>query len=146
MKIRIIKIGKPAMVESKSWVHQYATRLNKINRLECLEFKDLKALKTFENKILGAGQLIVALDENGKQWASLEFSKKLQSWLNDPAIKSVSFVIGGPYGLDEAFKNRAHIILSLAKATIPSDLAWVMLSEQLYRAFTILKGMPYHHG
>lgn len=146
MKIELIKIGKPTTSESKSLVEMYLTRTKVLNPIEGTEFKDLEALKSRNKALFSAGQWVVALDERGKEWTSPELSQQFKKWLDDPAIKSVVFVIGGPYGLDDEIRKRANVVWSLSKGTLPSDLAWVMASEQIYRAFTILKGMPYHHA
>ncbi|MBM4317729.1 MAG: 23S rRNA (pseudouridine(1915)-N(3))-methyltransferase RlmH [Deltaproteobacteria bacterium] len=146
MKIELIKIGKPTTQESRVLVDMYLTRTKVLNPIERIEFKDLEALKSRNKTLFSAGQWVVVLDERGKEWTSPELSQQFKKWLEDPAIKSVSFVIGGPYGLDEEIRKRANTVWSLSKGTLPSDLAWVMASEQIYRAFTILKGMPYHHA
>lgn len=146
MKIELIKIGKPTTQESKTLVDMYLTRTKVLNPIEGTEFKDLEALKSRNKALFSAGQWVVALDERGKEWTSPEVSQQFKKWLDDPAIKSVVFVIGGPYGLDDEIRKRANVVWSLSKGTLPSDLAWVMASEQIYRAFTILKGMPYHHA
>ena len=146
MKIELIKIGKPTTQESKSLVEMYLTRTRVLNPIEGIEFKDLEALKSRNKALFSAGQWVVALDERGKEWTSPEMSQQFKKWLDDPAIKSVVFIIGGPYGLDDEIRKRANVVWSLSKGTLPSDLAWVMASEQIYRAFTILKGMPYHHA
>lgn len=145
MKIEFIKIGKPTTQESKSLVDMYLTRTKVLNPIEGIEFKDLESLKGRSKNLFSPGQWVVALDERGKEWTSPELAQQFKKWLDDPGIKSVSFVIGGPYGLDDEIRKRANVVWSLSKGTLPSDLAWVMASEQIYRAFTILKGMPYHH-
>lgn len=146
MKIDLIKIGKPTTNESKTLVEMYLKRTKILNPIEGLEYKDLESLTGRNKSIFLPGQWVVALDERGKEWSSPEFSENIKKWLDNPAIKSVVFIIGGPYGLDDEIRNKANIIWSLSKGTLPSDLAWVMASEQIYRAFTILKGMPYHHA
>lgn len=146
MKIELIKIGKPTTQESRVLVDMYLTRTKVLNPIERIEFKDLEALKSRNKTLFSAGQWVVVLDERGKEWTSPELSQQFKKWLENPAIKSVSFVIGGPYGLDEEIRKRANTVWSLSKGTLPSDSAWVMASEQIYRAFTILKGMPYHHA
>ena len=141
-----MKFGKPTTKESKSLVEMYLKRTRVFNPIESLELKESDCAKWLAKGLGDTGHMIIALDETGKEWGSLNFSKKLQSWIDDPGVKSLSFVIGGPYGLDQDIKSKAHELWSLSQATLPSDLAWVVSWEQLYRAFTILKGMPYHHG
>jgi 23S rRNA (pseudouridine1915-N3)-methyltransferase len=146
MKIELIKIGKPTHPESKSWVERYLMRTKVLNPIEGVEYKDLESLKSRNKALFTSGQWVVALDERGKEWSSPELSQQFKKWLDNPAIKSVAFVIGGPYGLDDEVRKKANVIWSLSKGTLPSDLAWVFAGEQIYRAFTILKGMPYHHA
>lgn len=146
MKIEVIKIGKPTTQESKTLVDMYLTRTKILNPIEGIEFKDLEVLKSRNKTLFSVGQWVVALDERGREWTSPELSQQFKKWLDDPAIKSVVFIIGGPYGLDDELRKKAHMVWSLSKGTLPSDLAWVIAAEQIYRAFTILKGMPYHHA
>ena len=146
MKIQVIKIGKPTTKQSKELVELYFTRTRVFNAIESIEWKDLDVLERNAKNLIGPGNHLVVLDEQGKQWSSPDFSCQLQSWMDNPAIKCVSFLIGGPYGVDKEWRARANVLWSLSKATLPSDLAWVLTWEQVYRAFTLLKGMPYHHG
>ena len=146
MKIDLIKIGKPTTQESRSLVEMYLTRTKILNPIEGSEYKDLENLKSKSKALFTPGQWIVALDERGKEWTSPDLAQQFKKWLENPAIKSVAFIIGGPYGLDDELRSKANVVWSLSKGTLPSDLAWVIASEQIYRAFTILKGMPYHHA
>ena len=92
-----------------------------------------------------AGEFVVLLDERGKNFDSQGFARALQGWIDDPRIKILTFLIGPPYGFDDATRKMASETWSLSGLTVPSDLAWVLVWEQIYRAMTILKGMPYHH-
>jgi len=87
---------------------------------------------------LPKGVRIVALDERGKDFTTLQFSKLL----SDPTV----FVIGGADGLDEKTKNEAKFLLRLSSLTLPHALAQIVLIEQLYRAATLLTGHPYHRS
>lgn len=84
----------------------------------------------------------VALSEEGKMVDSLSFSK----WLSQRTISSIplTFIIGGAYGLSASVKNKCKEVISLSRLTLPYRLCYLILIEQLYRAFTILKGHPYH--
>lgn len=89
------------------------------------------------------GALVVALDERGKSFDSLGFSR----WLGerrDGGAGEVSFLIGGPDGHDPSVRERAGLVLSLSPLTLPHELVRVVLLEQLYRAATLLAGRPYH--
>ncbi|MBF0614037.1 MAG: 23S rRNA (pseudouridine(1915)-N(3))-methyltransferase RlmH [Magnetococcales bacterium] len=86
---------------------------------------------------------IVALDGSGQSWSSLELSRQVEQWIQ-AGHSEVVFVIGGPDGLDPVFKSSAHQILSLGPMTYPHMLVRVLILEQLYRAMTLLRGVPYH--
>lgn len=91
---------------------------------------------------LKPGEHVVALDEHGKPWSSVELARQLEGW--QVAQPALAFVIGGPEGLAEEVKARANQLWSLSPLTFPHGLVRVILLEQLYRAWTILKGHPYH--
>ena len=86
--------------------------------------------------------MLVALDERGKHLSSVDFAK----WLGkqQDAARDVAFVIGGDEGLAEAVRAKAGLVLSLSAMTLPHRLARLVLLEQVYRAFSILRGEPYH--
>ena len=96
------------------------------------------------NKIT-PGDLVICLDEHGQTMTSPGLARTLQSWFEHP-VKTPCFVIGGAYGLDQQVLDRADVLLSLGPMTLPHELARVTLLEQLYRAGTILKKIPYHHA
>ncbi len=148
MKIRILKIGKVAYPEIRDLAEHYLDRVKPLARPHTFDEVDLKDdahcerhLQTFTD----ADKLIV-LDEYGKEWDSLQFAGEVQKLLESPATKSLNFVVGGPMGLPVAIKDKATIKLALSKATFTSDLAWLILMEQIYRAFNIIRGTNYHHG
>ena len=91
---------------------------------------------------LAAGSLTIALDERGAQWSSTDWSENLQRWMLE--FPKVNLVIGGPDGLTEDFIKNCQHRVSLGRMTMPHALVKVVLVEQLYRAWTILKGHPYH--
>ncbi len=93
-------------------------------------------------KHLSPGCILLALGEEGRQFSSKEFAGYLEQTL--PLGANLVFVIGGAHGLAPAVKKRAHQLISLSSMTFPHRLCWVLLAEQIYRAFTILKGHPYH--
>jgi 23S rRNA (pseudouridine1915-N3)-methyltransferase len=95
-------------------------------------------------KALEPGDFVILLDENGMEMSSLGFSKKLGQCI-DQSTKKIVFVIGGPYGADEELKRRANLKISLSPMTMNHWVAQVVLIEQIYRAMTILKGLPYHN-
>jgi 23S rRNA (pseudouridine1915-N3)-methyltransferase len=88
------------------------------------------------------GAMMVALDVKGKAWSTEELAQQLAGWLQGG--RDVAMLIGGPEGLAPACLEMAELKLSLSKMTLPHPLVRVMLSEQLYRAMSILKNHPYH--
>ncbi len=92
---------------------------------------------------LGQGTTVVALDAEGRQYTSPEFSQLINRW-ERTGVRHVSFVIGGPLGLDESLLQRAEYKISLSKMTFTHDMARLFLLEQLYRAYTIKAGEKYH--
>jgi 23S rRNA (pseudouridine1915-N3)-methyltransferase len=91
---------------------------------------------------LVAGSLNIALDERGEQWSSVDWSKSLQRWMFE--FPRVNLVIGGPDGLSQDCIKACQHRVSLGRMTMPHALVKVVLVEQLYRAWTILQGHPYH--
>ena len=93
---------------------------------------------------LKPGSRILAMDEKGKQWSSREWAEQYRSWLQH--YPQVSFIIGGPDGLEPALLEEAHQIVALGKLTLPHGLARVVLIEQIYRSWSIVQGHPYHRS
>ena len=100
-----------------------------------------------EGRRIGAkirpGVFTVAVDERGKSLSSEAFARSVEIWSNS-GLKDVVFILGGPYGLDDFLKEKAEFRLSLSSMTLTHGMAKMLLLEQIYRAFTILKGEPYH--
>ena len=142
MKIHVVKFGRQTSNEVTSLAKTYELRLRAFAAVEGREVKSAtpKAIAS----VLESDR-IVTLDETGSMWSSEELSAKFKKWIDDPRIKTLTFVIGGPYGLEPEIKSKAHDVWSLSRATFPSDLAWVLAWEQIYRAFNIIKGTSYHH-
>jgi 23S rRNA (pseudouridine1915-N3)-methyltransferase len=108
-----------------------------VERLLAAEAQRLRAA-------LPAGSVVVALDERGKDWTTRQFADAVRGWRD--ASEDVAFAIGGPDGLDAAFKREARVLLRLSSLTLPHALARVVLIEQLYRVWSILAGHPYHRA
>ena len=87
---------------------------------------------------------VILLDEKGKQYSSIRFSEFIQKQLNS-GVKHVVFVVGGPYGFSDLIYERSNALLSLSPMTFSHQMVRLFFTEQLYRAFTILKREPYHH-
>jgi len=95
------------------------------------------------NKSAGA-DLTIALDESGKSCSSMELANEMRDWLGQ--VPHVAILIGGPDGLSDACKSKVDRLWSLSQLTLPHGLVRVLLAEQLYRAWTILQGHPYHRS
>ncbi len=93
---------------------------------------------------LSAAEQIIALDENGDQHSSSELAQRLRDWQADG--RDLGFVIGGPDGLAEKCLQRANSVWSLSRLTLPHGLARVLFAEQLYRAWSLTQGHPYHRS
>ena len=89
------------------------------------------------------GDHLVACDERGKEMTSEELARFIQ--LRATGTGRLVFAVGGAYGLTDEFRKRAGLVLALSRMTLPHELARVVLTEQLYRALSIMRGMPYHH-
>ncbi len=114
---------------------EFEKRLPKYCRFEVFEVKDSAKAADFLPKLKGC---IIGLDASGIQWSSEQLSDFLKNQ------QEITFVIGPPQGLPAEVKKECKMLLSLSRMTFPHDLARVMLAEQVYRAFTILKGEKYH--
>jgi len=157
MKIQLWSIGKPHDKELKPAIDQFTTRCNNYFSVEwniipvpknagMMSEMDLKK-KEGETILewLEERDYMVALDERGKQFTSKGLADFIQSRANESTRRLV-FVIGGAFGLDEAVLKRADMKWSLSTLTFPHQLVRLILSEQLYRAFTILRNEKYHHS
>lgn len=156
MTIKLLTIGKTDSKALQSLIEDYQKRLNFYIKFNLEIIPDIKNTKNLseEQQKQKEGELIlnsinptdvlILLDENGKQLDSIGFSKYLQKHMNS-GIKQLVFVIGGPYGFSEGVYNKAHGKLSLSKMTFSHQMVRLFVIEQLYRGFTILRNEPYHH-
>lgn len=150
MKLTFLSVGKDRSGLFAPGVDEYVERLGhyaKVAVVELGESKKSGAQAKEEEGTALLGKLstkdaLVALDERGKALGSIDFAK----WLGrqQDAGKDVAFVIGGDEGLSDAVREKAALVLSLSAMTMPHRLARLVLAEQVYRAFTILRGEPYH--
>ncbi|WP_456397825.1 23S rRNA (pseudouridine(1915)-N(3))-methyltransferase RlmH [Desulfurobacterium sp.] len=136
--IKVIAVGKIAL-HLKEAQEYYINRLKKLTDIKTIEVKKQRT-KEDEGKLLLSKirGFTVTLDERGKELTSIEFAKLLQRH------RHISFVIGGADGLSENVKKEADMLLSLSKLTLQHDIARIVLLEQIYRGFQIIKGTPYH--
>lgn len=154
MQLVIAAVGHkmPAWIESG--FAEYAKRMPPDCRIVLKEIKPSERTggKTAETGMLQErakieaalpkGARIVALDERGKDWTSVQLSHNLAQWQRDG--RDVAFVIGGADGLDPELKARADALLRLSSLTLPHGMVRVLLAEQLYRAWSITQNHPYH--
>lgn len=156
MKITLLTVGKT----DRDWVRQgldiYVSRLKHyipFSLVEIPELKNVSALSKDQIKVK-EGELVlknirptddvILLDEHGKEYSSTQLAKILQDKISYEC-KDMVFVIGGAYGFSDAVYARANSKLSLSKMTFSHQMVRTIFAEQLYRAFTIMKGEPYHH-
>jgi 23S rRNA (pseudouridine1915-N3)-methyltransferase len=156
MTIKLIAIGKTDHKNLQVLIDEYQKRLSFYIKFELEIIPDIKNVKNLSenqqkekegelilSKITPTDQLIL-LDENGKTFSSIDFSVELQKKMNS-GIKTLVFVIGGPYGFSSEVYAKSQGKISLSSMTFSHQMVRLFFIEQVYRAFTILKNEPYHH-
>lgn len=156
MNIKLITIGKTDNKNLQTLIEEYTKRLSFYIKFDLEIIPDIKNVKNLSeaqqkekegelilSKITPTDNLIL-LDENGKTFSSVGFSEFLQKKMN-AGIKTLVFVIGGPYGFSETVYHKANGKVSLSEMTFSHQMVRLFVIEQLYRGFTILKNEPYHH-
>jgi len=149
-------MGKTNFSFLREGIELYKNRIDHYINFEVIEIPDKKqggsdmvSITKREGEAIlskiAANDFLVILDEKGKEMASVEFAKFLSIKMNQQA-KRIIFAIGGAYGFSEAVYDRADASFSLSKLTFSHQLVRIIFLEQLYRAFTILRGEPYHHS
>ncbi len=156
MTIKLLAIGKTDNKQLQYLISEYESRLKHYIKFNLELIPDIKNVKNLSQKQqkekegelilkkLNTTDILVLLDENGKQFSSVDFSKYLQKKMNS-GIKQLVFVIGGPYGFSDTVYQKAQGKISLSKMTFSHQMIRLFVVEQLYRGFTILKNEPYHH-
>ena len=144
MKLKIAWIGKTKDPAIQSLTTEYLKRISRYLEVEGLPLPAETALLKLRDKSRPLPTLVL-LDSRGKQLSSEEFAEFLQNH-QDRNPQPLVLAIGPADGFSDAARKAANAILSLGKMTLPHELARVVLLEQVYRAFTILKGHPYHSG
>jgi 23S rRNA (pseudouridine1915-N3)-methyltransferase len=153
MALKLIVVGKTKESFFVASEQEYLKRIKRYLRLDYLTLKSSKnqtqaelCLAAEEKEILGnisKTDYVILLDEKGKEYTSRDFAKQLNKWMTHHA--TVVFIIGGAFGFSERVKGRANALVSMSQLTFPHHLARTVFLEQLYRAFTILKGENYHN-
>jgi 23S rRNA (pseudouridine1915-N3)-methyltransferase len=156
MTIELWSLGK----ENNKWMDEAITEYTKrINRYQAFKMVNIDNTKINKNtpmeqllareadlitQKLTDRDLLIALDDKGKAFTSVQFAEKLNQTMN-LSPQRIIFLIGGSYGIAQSLKEKSQFLLSLSSFTFPHQLVRLLFSEQLYRAFTILKNEKYHH-
>ncbi|HGQ7642349.1 rRNA large subunit methyltransferase [Streptococcus pneumoniae] len=158
MKIKVVTVGKLKEKYLKDGIAEYSKRISRFAKFEMIELSDEKtpdkASESENQKILEIeGQrilskiadrdFVIVLAIEGKTFFSEEFSKQLEE-TSIKGFSTLTFIIGGSLGLSSSVKNRANLSVSFSRLTLPHQLMRLVLVEQIYRAFTIQQGFPYH--
>ncbi|HHI5332949.1 TPA: 23S rRNA (pseudouridine(1915)-N(3))-methyltransferase RlmH [Streptococcus pneumoniae] len=158
MKIKVVTVGKLKEKYLKDGIAEYSKRISRFAKFEMIELSDEKtpdkASESENQKILEIeGQrilskiadrdFVIVLAIEGKTFFSEEFGKQLEE-TSIKGFSTLTFIIGGSLGLSSSVKNRANLSVSFGRLTLPHQLMRLVLVEQIYRAFTIQQGFPYH--
>ncbi|MBQ4305755.1 MAG: 23S rRNA (pseudouridine(1915)-N(3))-methyltransferase RlmH [Bacteroidales bacterium] len=156
MKITLLTVGRTDVDWVKESLDLYGSRLSHYVPFSVVEIPQLKGTASLSKeqikekegeailRILKGADHVVLLDERGKEYRSVEFAGVLQGFMSRSSADLV-FVTGGAYGFSKAVYDRADGKMSLSKMTFSHQMVRTIFAEQLYRAFTIIKGEPYHH-
>lgn len=155
MKIKLIVVGKTDESYLNEGIKKYIIRLKHYVDFEIITIADVKTGKKLNTRLqkemegkeiikqFSKSSFVVLLDENGIGYNSVDFSKFIQKRMNSGM--DLVFVIGGPFGFSEEVYQKANSKIGLSKMTFSHQMVRLFFTEQIYRAFTILKGEKYHH-
>ena len=156
MTIELWSLGKENNKRMDEAITEYTKRINRYQVFKMVNIDNTKINKNTPMEQLLAREadlitqkltdrdLLIALDDKGKAFTSVQFAEKLNQTMN-LSPQRIIFLIGGSYGIAQSLKEKSQFLLSLSSFTFPHQLVRVLFSEQLYRAFTILKNEKYHH-
>lgn len=156
MNIKLIAVSPTAAAYLREGIASYVSRLQHYIKFEYLEIAPVKKTKSISQselkliegkallKYINPSSVVILLDEKGREHSSLEFSEFIQKQMNS-GIKNIVFIVGGAFGFSDEVYKRANQKLSLSRMTFSHQMVRLFFVEQLYRAFTIIKGEPYHH-
>ncbi|MFK5892471.1 MAG: 23S rRNA (pseudouridine(1915)-N(3))-methyltransferase RlmH [Pseudomonadota bacterium] len=154
MKINLIAIGSKMPEWVKTGFSEYQRRLTQDCKLNLHEIPAIKRTKQTDlNKVreiegqkiltsIPSGNFVIALEVNGKNWSTEALSQQMSQWMLSG--QDISLLIGGPEGLSQSCRDKADQLWSLSPLTLPHPLVRIIVAEQLYRAWSILKNHPYH--
>lgn len=152
-RIRLLCVGQLKTSWIREGCSEYRKRLSSLAFLDIEEFpasrenRPERQVREESERLLeafGGEDVLVVLDERGKEMTTEQFSEFLGE-KRDHGL-SISFAVGGAYGLDDRVRERAHVVFKLSSMTLPHELCRLLFLEQLYRALNMLKGGKYHHG
>ena len=155
MKTRLIVVGKNNDKNLIKGIDDYISRIKHYMPFELIVIPELKNTKSLtqasqkENegelilKLIQPADSVILLDEHGKEYRSIDFAKWIEK--KQQTTRSLTFVIGGPYGFSEKVYERCNGKISLSQMTFSHQMIRLLFVEQIYRACTIIKGEPYHH-
>lgn len=160
MKINLITIGTIKDKSLQLIIKNYFDKISRFIKIELINIKEEKIINESNNSLIKIAlekesiildkhfnsleNYNIVLDINGSQFDSIEFSKKISTIIDNPKYKNLNFIIGSSHGIDKSIKEKADLLLSFSKMTFPHQLFQVILLEQIYRSFTILKNIKYH--
>lgn len=151
MRLRFIWVGKTKNEHLRALIDEYLKRLSRFARCEVTEVSGATArvagsgIEEESRRIIGALRseaLKVLLEVDGREWSSIELAAEVERWQTS-GTKEVAFIIGGQDGVSREVAARADIRWSLSRLTLTHEMARVVLLEQIYRAYTIIHGLPY---
>ena len=157
MNIQFIAVGKPHDLYLKEGVDAFTRRITNYFVVQWILVPPLKNAASFQPaelkkkeaeallKLIQKEDYVIALDEKGRPYNSVQFARLIQDKA-DSSVKTISFVIGGAFGLHDSLLQRANLLLSLSAFTFPHQLVRLILAEQVYRACTIQRNEKYHHS
>lgn len=151
MRLRFVWVGKSRDEHLRALIEGYLKRLRRFARCEISEVRESGArakesgIEDEGRRILGGlhpDALVVLLDVAGREYSSQELAAQLEKWQTE-SVKEVAFIVGGHWGVSREVGERAQVRWSLSRLTLTHEMARVLLVEQIYRAYTIMHGLPY---
>jgi len=153
MKVRFVWVGKTKSVPVRELVGDYLGRIGKFAAVEVTELRDRNDVGGDTRRIIdkegedilsrtAGAACLIALDERGREFSSIELAALFEKH-RMAGTKQITFAIGGYAGLSDQVRDRADVVLALSRMTLTHDLARMLLTEQVYRAFTIIHDLPY---
>ena len=152
MKLRVLAVGRLRQGFAREGVGEYADRIQRLIPFEMVEVPSSSAGEKLAPadecarlaKAARRGARLVLFDERGRQLSTADMARSIDSWMNSST--DVDLVIGGAWGVTPAFRQAADEMWALSGLTMPHELARVLALEAAYRALTVIRGLPYHHG